>query len=164
MNENLDLTKILDGCPEGTEFYSPMMGNVKFDSIAGKFVYVTTKYGNLEAFNKNGFYGHYDGECMLLPSRTQRDWSKFVRFWNKNQVEDSEVEKFDPKIFQPFDKVLVRDRSDAVWQNELFGYINESCECICTYSWKQCIPYNGQTKHLIGTKEDCLEYYKWWEE
>ena len=54
MNENLNLTKILDGCPKGTKFYSPMMGNVKFDSIVGKFVYVTTMYGNLEAFDKKG--------------------------------------------------------------------------------------------------------------
>ena len=28
----------------------------------------------------------------------------------------------------------------------------------------QCIPYNEETKHLIGTTEDCPEYYKWWEE
>ena len=60
-----------------------MMGNVKFDSIVGKFVYVTTMYGNLEAFDKKGIYGHYEGECMLLPSKDQRDWSKFERFWDK---------------------------------------------------------------------------------
>jgi hypothetical protein len=28
MNENLDLTKILEGCPEGTEFYSSIFGNI----------------------------------------------------------------------------------------------------------------------------------------
>ena len=83
MNENIDLTKILDGCPKGTKFYSPMMGNVKFDSIVGKFVYVTTMFGNLESFNKSGRYGNYDGECVLLPSKDQRDWSKFERFWDK---------------------------------------------------------------------------------
>lgn len=83
MNENIDLTKILDGCPKGTKFYSPMMGNVKFDSIVGKYIYVSTMYGNLEAFDKKGIYGHYDGECMLLPSKDQRDWSKFERFWEE---------------------------------------------------------------------------------
>lgn len=24
--------------------------------------------------------------------------------------------------------------------------------------------YNEETKHLVGTREDCPEYYKWWEE
>ena len=28
----------------------------------------------------------------------------------------------------------------------------------------KCIPYNEETKHLLGTKEYCPEYYKWWEE
>ena len=30
MNENIDLTKILDGCPEGTVFYSSIHDEVKF--------------------------------------------------------------------------------------------------------------------------------------
>ena len=30
MNENLDLTKILDGCPKGTKFYSSNYGDVTF--------------------------------------------------------------------------------------------------------------------------------------
>ena len=33
MNENLDLTKILERCPEGTEFYSIIFGNVPFIRI-----------------------------------------------------------------------------------------------------------------------------------
>ncbi len=33
MNENLDLAKILEGCPEGIEFYSPLFGKVKFSYI-----------------------------------------------------------------------------------------------------------------------------------
>ena len=33
MNENLDLTKILDGCPTGTKFYSTMYGEISFKRI-----------------------------------------------------------------------------------------------------------------------------------
>ena len=36
MNENIDLTKILKDCPIGEEFYSPMLGDVKFYSINQK--------------------------------------------------------------------------------------------------------------------------------
>ena len=33
MNENIDLTKILEGCPKGTEFYSPLCGELRFEEI-----------------------------------------------------------------------------------------------------------------------------------
>ena len=34
MNENLDLIKILDGCPDGTKFYSTIYGDVRFIRIS----------------------------------------------------------------------------------------------------------------------------------
>ena len=33
MNKNLDLTKILEGCPKGTELYSTIYGKVRFEGI-----------------------------------------------------------------------------------------------------------------------------------
>ena len=33
MNENIDLTKILKGCPKGTELYSTIYGKVRFEGI-----------------------------------------------------------------------------------------------------------------------------------
>ena len=35
--------------------------------------------------------------------------------------------------------------------------------CLDSYL-QMCIPYNDETKHLIGTTNDCPDYYKWWEE
>lgn len=33
---------------------------------------------------KGGINDHnFNGECTLFPSKDQRDWSKFVRFWDK---------------------------------------------------------------------------------
>lgn len=29
----------------------------------------------------------FDGECTLFPSKDQRDWSKFRRFWDEPKVE-----------------------------------------------------------------------------
>ena len=34
MNENLDLTKILDGCPKGTKLYSSIFAEVGLESIS----------------------------------------------------------------------------------------------------------------------------------
>lgn len=168
MNENIDLTKILDGCPKGTEFYSSVFGEVRFIEID-----TCNKYPiKLQAYNKRTrsleklYYSKegnltlaYKGECILFPSKDQRDWSKFERFWDKPKAE-----RFDPKTLKPFDKVLVRDE-DCYWTADLFSHIDDSIGRVCCswYSWKQCIPYNDETKYLVGTTNDCPAYYKWWE-
>lgn len=170
MNENLDLTKILDGCPRGTKFYSSAFGEVIFERInisdeCPIILYADNK--NIVPLvpvthTKDGkFSSSYDGECTLFPSKDQRDWSKFERFWDKPKVE-----KFDPKTLKPFDKVLVRDYPTDTWTIELLSYKNDKNKSIrgLSYWWKQCIPWNEETRHLLGTKEDCPEYYKWWEE
>ena len=96
MNENIDLTKILEGCPKGTKFYSSIFGEVSFVEIHNHY----DKYPiELQAYNK---YTHsiveidyaedgrssyiFDGECTLFPSKDQRDWSKFERFWDKSGI------------------------------------------------------------------------------
>ena len=35
--------------------------------------------------------------------------------------------------------------------------------CISDY-YKYCIPYNDDTKHLVGTKDEAPEYYRYWED
>ena len=37
MNENIDLTKILEGCPKGTKFYSSIFGEVSFVEIYNSY-------------------------------------------------------------------------------------------------------------------------------
>lgn len=166
MNENIDLRKILNGCPEGTKFYHSIYGEVSFLRIenSGYPIRLVTSENTEKGVTSKGIYnGRYDGECIFFPSKDQRDWSKFKRFWDKPKVE--KVEKFDPKTLHPFDKVLVRD-DDCYWTADLFSHIDDSIGKVCcsVFLWKQCIPYNDETKHLVGTKEDCPEFYKWWEE
>ena len=172
MNENIDLTKILEGCPEGTEFYHVGYGRVWLAHIYPDVENVA--YPIILSLNEKSPRLHsicvtargtisysYDGECLLLPSKDQRDWSKFVRFWDKPKRE-----RFDPETLQPFDKVLVRD-DDCYWTADLFSHIDYSINggmCCSCFRWRQCIPYNEETKHLVGTKDDCPEFYKWWEE
>ena len=167
MNENIDLTKILDGCPIGTEFYSLVHGTVRFLEILDiNTVYpiaVTSKVDK-GYFTKGGRYfadQTIDDECILVPSKYQRDWSKFERFWDKPKIE-----KFDIKTLQPFDKVLVRDYPIDKWGCDFFSYIDNTKLFPIMgggLMHKICIPYNDDTKHLIGTTNDCPEYYKWWE-
>ena len=169
MNENIDLTKILYGCPEGTKFYSTIFGEVSFVGICLSSSYpIKVKAHNKhdgttinEPFTIDGKYAEsYDGECTLFPSKEQRDWSKFERFWDKPKIK-----KFDMNTLQPFDKVLVRDSLFTHWQIDFFGYINNRKKLVgCSTYWNMGIPYNGETIHLVGTRKDCPEYYKWWEE
>lgn len=170
MNENIDLTKILDGCPKGTKFYSSDWGEVTFFEVSPHdwdYYPIKLHYRGevssqplVTSLTKNGqnYYG-YDGECTLFPSKDQRDWSKFERFWDKPKIE-----KFDVNTLQPFDKVLVRTELKGVWNIDLFGYKKDPFAVCLDTAINDCIPYNEETKHLVGTKEDCPEFYKWWEE
>ena len=164
MNENIDLTKILKDCPDGWEFFTPICGEVEFKQMEPSSFYpiIVTTCGTEICFTKEGFYfsDRDDTECLIFPSREQRDWSKFTAPWYKK-------EKFDPKTLQPYDKILVRDGKAYMWKPTLLSYINNAIiyPYVCTNSsYRYCIPYNDDTKYLAGTKEEAPEYYKYWED
>ena len=163
MNE-IDLTKILKDCPKGTKLYSTVYGDVEFykidlDSDSTLKIYVKIWAGVIVRFDDSGKLElSCRGECTLFPSRDQRDWSKF----------QPKKPKFDPKTLQPFDKVLVRYSKSGNWLIQLFSHTIE-CELNYPYlcinnSYKYCIPYNEETKHLVGTTEEAPEYYRYWED
>ena len=164
MNENIDLTKILEGCPEGIEFYSTIFGNVSLKEIVSDREYpiiISQGIKTIPITKEGKYILYYDGECTLFPDKNQRDWSKFKRFWDKQK------EKFDPKTLKPFDKVLVRNDSLGSWRCDLLSHFNKFSGdplFISTQYWHECIPYNEDTKYLLGTKYEAPEYYKWWEE
>ena len=168
MNENIDLTKILKDCPIGWEFYSSIYGNVNFRRIENNAEYpivffLIDKYGiaiHRNVTKKGLDVAWRDGECTFFPSRDQRDWSKFTAPWYKN-------EKFDPKTLNPFDRVLVRNYKTTKWRCDHFshfdgGNYNPCIASCCSYTF--CIPYNDDTKHLVGTAEEAPEYYRYWED
>lgn len=163
MNENINLCKILKDCPKGTKFYSPILGEVTFCGIDWDFNVI-----KIIDNKKSDWYICHDGymiiwgivtdEVILFPSKDQRDWSKFKAPW-------LEKPKFDPKTLQPFDKVLVRDRFGNRWFCNFFSNINNNYyECMGGLMWKNCIPYNEETKHLVGTSDKAPEYYRYWED
>lgn len=170
-NKELNLCEILKDCPTGTKFWSPVWGDVTFVQIndVGVFPIVLSakSFSNISLRSNGKMYDIKEAECLLYPSKYQRDWSKFVRFWDKPKTEESTVEMFDENTLKPFDKVLARDYLNDNWMADFFEKIEENdiyynVTCV-TCKWVQCIPYNEETKHLLGTKEDCSEYYKWWE-
>lgn len=159
MNENLDLCEILKGCPIGTKLYSTLLGDVylrEVDQTNEKIVVALGTHGGCTwTFYKGGNYFPFCKVCLLFPSKDQLDWSKF------------KGPKFDPTDLKPFDKVLIK-RPGGQWGCDFFSDIsmepeNEKVYCVGMIGY-ECIPYNDETKHLVGTSDDCPEYYKWWEE
>lgn len=167
MNENIDLTKILKDCPEGTKFYSTVFGEVEFvrvhqnNSVDFPIEFKLSD-NSIDSVTTDGrLYEEFNGECILFPSKDQRDWSKFEAPWYKK-------EKFDPTTLKPFDKVLVRDVDSKCWRCNLFSH-TETEYPMFPYTthvghFYYCIPYNDDTKHLVGTIEEAPEFYRYWEE
>lgn len=168
MNKNIDLTKILKNCPKGWNFYSSIYGKVIFLRIEGnanypiRFIFIRNNEEIWGSVTKEGIHNNsYNGECTFFPSEDQRDWSKFSAPWYKK-------EKFDPKILIPFDKVIVRNIQNNIWHTQYFSHIEEKHTqypffCLCD-SYAYCIPYNDETKHLVGTRDEAPEFYRYWED
>ena len=160
MNEKLNLVEILKDFPKGTKLYSPIFGEVELDTIdihSDPPIRVLCKYGK-DGFSKDGrICPAYNGECVLFPSKEQRDWSKFK----------PSKPKFNPNTLQPFDKVLARNDMED-WSCMFFSHIikdEETYPYACGYDWfTQCIPYNDDTKHLLGTNKEAPEFYRYWED
>ena len=161
MNENLNLVAILNDCPNGTKLYSSVFGDVELDHIdtSANYPIVLILNGGHGYLTSDGkLFNQFDGECILFPSREERDWSKFKPKKNR----------FNPKTLKPFDKVLFRDYSiNRAWTCGIFSHANFEFPnpfrvgC-CLY--KFCIPYNEDTKHLVGTTDEAPDYYRYWED
>ena len=161
MNENLDLVNILKNCSKGTKLYLSVIDR----DVTLLLVKESREYPIcvIEERNKIEFditrSGRLlkelpDGEIVLFPSKNQRDWSKFK----------VPVEKFDYSTLQPFDKVLGRDGNNFQWKCNFLSHISGNrAYCVGSY-WDQMIPYNNETKHLVGTTDMPDEKYIWWEE
>ena len=165
MNENLNLVEILKDCPKGTKLYSTAFGDVHFYRISdneeypiGIAVAGNSDYRTLTYDGK--LWRDYGGECILFPSKEQRDWSKFTAPWYKK-------DRFDTKTLQAFDKVLIRDSRYEDWRCDSFSHIHNRGDYhfrTITAYYAYCIPYNDDTKHLLGTTEEAPEYYRYWED
>ena len=80
--EKINIAELLKDCPKGTKLYSPLVGECTLEHIHGelKKILISTSDGTTLTFNNNGTYFKIgNSECLLFPSKNQRDWSKFQR-------------------------------------------------------------------------------------
>ena len=167
MNENLNLAKILKDCPKGTKLYSTIYGDVELVRVyLDDDAYpIEIKIGEgsdmiCDTTNDGRLLDEFPGECTLFPSKEQRDWSKFK----------VKKPKFDPKTFQPFDKVLIKRGTESynLWFPDFislpFSNVDEKIFCMNTDDVVMAIPYNDDTKYLVDTNDEAPEFYRYWED
>ena len=96
MNENLNLIEILKDAPKGTKLWSPICGDCILDKIDTRdttvnyAIYCLTVNDHSPVhFTANGKYTlcFDDGECVLFPSKENRDWSTFKTLWMHKHFE-----------------------------------------------------------------------------
>lgn len=258
MNEKLNLVEILKDCPKGTKLYLTTLGEVEFCQIDSGILPIRIKHkeaGEVWLTQEGKAYKTFGGECILFPSKEQRDWSKFkptcefkdgdilsykcaslmnrtiyiyryrervntayyvaisgandaelmiddkgvwalngyndtARFateeekqklfqaikdngykWNaETKTLEKLVEpKFDPKTLKPYMRVLVRDSNKSQWRCTFYSHEMENEKSPFKYAvtgsslaYIYCIPYNEDTKHLVGTDDEAPEYYRYW--
>lgn len=138
----MNIAEILKDCPKGTKLYSPIFGEVELIEVNSQEILVQTYNLDNVYFDIEGRFniGYDNTECLLFPSKENRDWSTF-------KIPKKEYE------FKPFDKVLVRDSNDDVWNINFFSFIATISKFkyqTITFAYEQCIPYEGN-EHLLGT-------------
>ena len=166
MNENLNLVEILKDCPKGTKLYTTTYGDVELIRVNQNDdvdypIEIKLIDDSINSVTTDGrLCEYYNGECTLFPSKEQRDWSKF----------NVKKHRFDPKTFQPFDKVLVKrgDENYHLWFPDFISFppndVDETVLCMTTDDVDMVIPYNEETKRLIETNDDAPEFYRYWED
>ena len=142
MNNNIDLTKILKDCPKGWKLYTPIFGEVEFSSIEKDCTYPiilsvqeggSATFTGLVKFTKEGcfFTESTDVECLLFPSKEQRDWSKFTAPWYKKESDtiallEKQYEQEEHQVYETEDgKIITYSETDGYKFDEPNFHENE---------------------------------------
>lgn len=162
----INIAEILKQVPKGTKLWSNIFGDVEFNYIeeltSDYPISVSDCYKYERKFSEYGYnYKMYEnGECTLWPSKDHRAWDDEAL----SILGIEKEKKFEaPFGLQPFDKVLARDLDVGFWRADFFSHIcnNELYPYMCVgCQWKYCIPYNDETKHLLGTNQEPPEKYR----
>ena len=124
--------------------------------------------------NKRGLCEDEDIKCQRLASDAEIEQlinalHKIGYNWNNEAKKFEDIEEYKPKwnpdTLKPFDKVLIRDEDSEYWDGDFYLYTDMETGSDFTYScvtsnYKICIPYNEDTKHLLGTNKEEPEYYR----
>lgn len=154
--------KLLDAACYRKEIYCTLIGECfvkKVDKDSGEVIATLVQKADnkrMLACDKYGRpCGNTDAECCVFPSKDNRDWGTF-----------DATPRFDIVELKPFDKVLVRC-ADGPFGNKKWT-LNFYCKyhpdeslhkCLFGY-YKECVPYNDETKHLLDTTDEAPIFHR----
>lgn len=152
------VTCVFQGVVQGTGIFD-------YEEQSEAWIHVCINLHN--EFFTDGHLGHVRNLRLATEEEIQK---LFKAIKDKNYKWDAETKalvpnKFDITTLKPFDKVLVRSCNYQTWTVGMFSfYCKENIHpfaCVGGYV-SQCIPYE-ENKHLLGTTDDCDDFYKTWE-
>lgn len=115
---------------------------------------------------KNYIYDIYDiTDKGYRAKEINADSHILILFGSQEDNYELVLNKFDISKLKPFDQVLVRDDNECVWKADFYSHYKGDIDfCyVCTGdAYTQCIPYNEENAHLVGTNHDCSDKYKTW--
>lgn len=148
MNENINLLEILKGIPDGTKLWSPICGECEVESIIHCDAYpIKTTHGKGNGtlfynFTSQGkLCNNSEAECLLFPSKDNRDWSTFTAPWKH-------------KHFEPYQKVLIVNKrafEPVVWIASIYSHYKDGAHYTLSsigLSDDEILPYEGNEDKL----------------
>ena len=119
------------------------------DRIRHKYIRLANR--TIKSYNEN--IGYFTTMNNLVRIEFQDEWELVPN-------------KFNITTLKPFEsRVLVRDYDDRIWIPTFWGkHLGDDCNCrylTTNGCYKYCIPYEGN-EHLLGTTNDCEDFYKIW--
>ena len=145
METKLNIAEILRDKPQGTKLYSLTYGDCSYQEYTGDFG-IECQSPNGVQFNLDEYGRYYiDGECILFPSKSMRDWSKFA--WKKGDVLVSKGRRTLHVIFEGFN-----DDTYTTFKGKHF---------ICDYSNKEnCDDEEYYNDYHKEVEEQTIEFEK----
>ena len=144
----------------------------KYDIVAGGwYVAKSTQYfgDTYLAFTK-GFVYRSDADGYVTDSHGQSvfigDCGEYFQPAPADRIPNAQTANESGSVLKPFDQVLVRDSEGAEWDVSIFKHYDKD-DAIYRYrcmdsGWAMCIPYNDETRKLLGTRDNCDKKYITW--
>lgn len=144
----MNIAEILKDAPKGTKLYSPIFGEVILNYVNEELIKVLTKNNIPWSFTSEGKLFSTcsiikDAECLLFPSKTQRDWNKF------------KIEPQFPTTIDESRKLLDLNVGNKDWYKEYkIGVLRKLLIARDAWwkvdnDWEPDCNYNTQDKHYI---------------
>lgn len=126
------------------------------DTIVSK-VLINVRYEDYEVHYNEYRFGHNRSLRLATENEQQQLFSALEKEGKRWNPVTKQIEDLPKKCeFKPFDKVLARGNDVETWIATLFGFYDKvfgNYVCI-GHVFEQCIPYNEETKHLLGTTNE----------